>query len=211
MMMFSETVNELWKDITDGSVLAKVLFDDGDQQDIAIEEVRQILDEARGQASHTMSAAQEITQLPKPARRLPSKLPKAEEMRAKRKQQNGCDGDSGGREAGEGGSSGDGPYAEISEENYEHLASAWHKENAAAEQQRQRIWKPPLNPQQGAVTRDFLRVVENVQHFKKNQDEPATFQQQLLKDGLGLALLIMGAGGTGKSMAWWCMSSTMEL
>ena len=112
----------------------------------------------------------------------------------------GCDGDNGGGETGKGGSSGDDPYAEISEEDYEDLASAWHKENATAEQQRQPIRKPPLNPQQRAVTRDFLRVVQNVRQFKRNQDNPATFQQQLQKDGLNLALLMMGAGGTGKSM-----------
>jgi len=49
------------------------------------------------------------------------------------------------------------------------------------------------------VTRNFLRVVEKVQEFKRKNVEPATFQQELQKDGLGLALLLMGAGGTGKS------------
>ena len=49
------------------------------------------------------------------------------------------------------------------------------------------------------MTRNFLRVVEKVQEFKRKNVEPATFQQELQKDGLGLALLLMGAGGTGKS------------
>ena len=36
MKVFSETVNELWKDTTNGSVLASVLFVDGEVEDMPI-------------------------------------------------------------------------------------------------------------------------------------------------------------------------------
>ena len=109
-------------------------------------------------------------------------------------------GGGGGNESGEGGGAGGGAYADITEDEYGRLASEWNAEKASAERKEQLFEeKPPLNPQQRAVTRDFLCVIKKVRELKDNHETPATWQQKLQEDGLGLAMLLMGAGGTGKS------------
>ena len=111
----------------------------------------------------------------------------------------------GGEDGGEGGEEGDPPLspddslAPISEEEYGRLAAEWGVARDAAEARGETPPQPPFNPEQRAAARPFARYVSMRKRMQDNGCSIEEIAAAARSAELPAAILMIGAGGTGKS------------